>query len=415
MLGLWLGRYLAADPIARDGAFHRHAARRASDGGPCVVVSASPLAEPTRAREALERLALAHAATSHPAVPRAVLVDGARVGAHDGASFVELASEASIDGTTALERLIDARAHLGFGEAEALLELVLGALRAAADAPGGPFRVGRLSLSSVLVSNTGTVHLLGLGHPVATTDESGRLTTSLAVFQAPEVAAGADSTEGSDLVALLGMRRALLPHLDLPPSLRRAMRGEPAEADDAGLAGAVRELEAALLAATPEARPDLAAAAAAFAAVRSRVGIEPDPEGLARLLSDLALGLPIQSDWEIRATDDLTEETTIVSATGAWIAAPARGGERVELGPSLRRMLALLLSRHRSEPDRTTSTWELLEAGWPGEKLVADAGANRVYAAVKRLRNMGLRGVIERHEDGYRLAPLARITEIGEG
>lgn len=103
-----------------------------------------------------------------------------------------------------------------------------------------------------------------------------------------------------------------------------------------------------------------------------------------------------------------------MSASGSWIESPLGERRRVELGPSLRRMLALLLERHRGEPGRTTSTWELLEAGWPGERLVADAGANRVYAAIKRLRNMGLRGVIERHEEGYRIAPHARLTEIAE-
>jgi hypothetical protein len=143
------------------------------------------------------------------------------------------------------------------------------------------------------------------------------------------------------------------------------------------------------------------------------VGIEPDPEGLRRLLSDLALGLPIQSEWEIHQ-GDLTEEVTVVSASGAWIESPLSGRKRVELGPSLRRMVALLLDRHRREPGRTSSTWDLLDAGWPGEKVHPDAGANRVYAALKRLRNMGLRNVIERSDDGYRIPAHARITEIGD-
>jgi hypothetical protein len=409
----WLGHYLSAEPIAREGSFHLHAARRASDGGPCVVVSAAPIAEPRAAREALERLASAHDAVSHPAIPRAVRVEEALLGEHDGTPFVELASEGVLDGASALERLIDARAHLGFGEAEALLDLLVGALRAASAARGGPFRLGRLSLSSLLVSTRGTVHVVGLGHPVATTGEDGRLTTSLAVFEAPEVAAGASADEGAEVVALLGLRRALVPHLDLPPSLARVLRGEPAEGGDTKLAAAIGALEARAVASSARDRGTLADLDGALSRVRALLGIDADPEGLAKLLSDLALGLPIQSDWEL-STGDVTEETTVVSASGAWIEVPAQGRQRVELGPSLRRMLALLLARHRDEPTRTTTTWELLEAGWPGENLLADAGANRVYAAIKRLRNMGLRGVIERHGDGYRIGPHASVTEIDE-
>lgn len=409
----WLGRYLSAEPIAREGSFHLHAARRASDGGPCVVVCAAPIAEPRTAREALRRLAAAHGAVSHPAIPRAVAVDAEPVGEHDGTPFVELASEASMNGATALERLLDARAQLGFGEAEALLTLVVDALRAAGDAPTGPHRLGRLSLSSLLVSTSGTVHLVGLGHPVATTAEDGRLTTSHAVFEAPELAAGAAPDEGAEVVAVLALRRALLPHLDLPPSLARVMRGEAAAGDDDALVRAVEVLTARKIAASSAGRGTLAELADDLARLRTLLGIDADPEGLAKLLSDLALGLPIQSDWELH-TGEVTEETTVVSAAGAWIEVPAQGRQRVELGPSLRRMLALLLARHRTEPTRTTTTWELLEAGWPGEQLVADAGANRVYAAIKRLRNMGLRGVIERHDDGYRVAPHASLTEIDD-
>ncbi len=407
----WLGRYVATEPIARDGSFHRHAARRASDGTRCVVVSVSALAERTAARRALERLAQAHAAVIHVAVPSVVSFDGAVVHEHEGTSFLELASEATIDGKAVLDRLIAARALLGFAEAEALIELLLGALGAALEAAGGPFHVGRLSLSSLLVDEAGRVQLLGLGHPVATTDEHGRVTSSQGVFEAPEVAAGASASVGADMIALVGLRRGLLPHLDLPPSLSQAMRGTGGQDD--GLAEAVRALEASVASLSSAQRSGLAGAASALAAVRAKVGIDPDPEGLARLLSDLACGLPIESDWEPRVSD-VTEESTVVAASGAWIVSAVQRGHRVELGPSLRRMLALLLARHREGSGRATTTWELLEAGWPGERLLPDAGTNRVYAAVKRLRNMGLRGVIERHDEGYRVAPLARLTEIAE-
>ncbi len=405
MSELWLGRYASTDVIARSGAFHRHAARRADDGASCVVVSASPHAAEEAARAALDRLARAHAAVDAKHVAK---VASAGVLSHEGTVFVELDSRAIIDGATALDRLVDARARLGFAELGALVIAILGALRAGEGASGGPHRLGRLSLSSLLVSATGEVELLGLGHSVATTDEEGRVCTTEAVFQSAEIAAGGKATARTDRLAVAALRRALLPHVDLPMSLAAAMRGEGAS-DDV-LAPLIRALESdAALAGDDE----LGGALESIERIHAQVGIEPDPEGLRRILSDLALGLPIQSDWDLR-TGDLTEETTVVSASGAWIESPTQDRARVELGPSLRRMLAFLLANHRTEAGRTSSTWELLEAGWPDEKVLPDAGANRVYAAIKRLRNMGLRGVIERKDEGYRIAAHAKLTELDD-
>lgn len=401
----WLGRYLAPDAIARAGAFHRHAARRERDGAPCVVVSSSPSASEPAACAALEALARAHHETRSPHVAWAA---SPVVHAHEGVRFVELESAAIVDGAAALERLLDARARLGFAELGALLLALLEALRAGERANAGPHRLGRLALSSLLVGPAGELELLGLGHSVTTTDENGRLCTAEAVFQSSDVSAGARADARADRLAIVALRRALLPHVDLPPSLAETMRGEGDP--HAPIAAAIRALE------TDErgrGRDELMHAAEQVLAMHAHVGIEPDPEGLRRLLSDLALGLPIQSDWDLRAAD-LTEETTVVSASGAWIESPQQGRARVELGPSLRRMLAILLTRHRGEPGRTTSTWDLLDAGWPDEKVQPDAGANRVYAAIKRLRNMGLRGVIERRDDGYRIAPHAKLTELDD-
>ena len=406
MTELWLGRYLAPEALGRAGAFRRHTARRASDESACAVVSAAPTVGEEAGREALTRLARAHASVRSPHLAPC----GERVESFEGTPFLELDSRAILDGASALDRLVDARARLGFGELGALLLAITGALREAERAPGGPHRLGRLALSSLLVGNGGELELLGLGHSVATTDERGHVCTTDAVFQSIDVAAGAPASARGDRLAVAGLRRSLLPHVELPASLAAAMRGEETEAARDGLAALIRALESDAPAREGD---ELGVLESTLRAIHAEVGIDPDPEGLRRVLSDLALGLPLQSDWEIQQAD-LTEEVTIVSASGAWIESPLSGRKRVELGPSLRRMVSLLLERHRAEPGRTSSTWELLDAGWPGEKILPDAGANRVYAALKRLRNMGLRNVIERSEDGYRISPHARITEIGE-
>jgi len=82
---------------------------------------------------------------------------------------------------------------------------------------------------------------------------------------------------------------------------------------------------------------------------------------------------------------------------------------RHRLGRSLRRITLRLVERHQSGASVSLTMWDLLEAGWPGERPAIGAGANRVYVAIARLRGMGLRDSIERFEDGYRIAPAATI------
>jgi hypothetical protein len=47
---------------------------------------------------------------------------------------------------------------------------------------------------------------------------------------------------------------------------------------------------------------------------------------------------------------------------------------------------------------------DLLAAGWPGERVRYDAGANRVYVALAELRKLGLRDWLMNDGAGYRLA-----------
>lgn len=48
--------------------------------------------------------------------------------------------------------------------------------------------------------------------------------------------------------------------------------------------------------------------------------------------------------------------------------------------------------------------------GWPGERMVPEAAASRVYTAVRELRAMGLRPVLDRRAEGYLLDPVATVT-----
>ncbi|MBX7190789.1 MAG: hypothetical protein K1X94_01950 [Sandaracinaceae bacterium] len=81
---------------------------------------------------------------------------------------------------------------------------------------------------------------------------------------------------------------------------------------------------------------------------------------------------------------------------------------RVDL--SRRKPLRLILDRLAAPSDKTHLAWDdLLEAGWPGERMRADAGAHRVRVAVSTLRKMGLRDVLRTEESGYRIDPAFEI------
>ena len=95
----------------------------------------------------------------------------------------------------------------------------------------------------------------------------------------------------------------------------------------------------------------------------------------------------------------------VISDDGRWFQAPGR--EKVLLGRrrSLRLVLCRLLEEHTARPGAALTVDALLEAGWPGERVLPHAGAARVYVAVSTLRKLGLREVLVSRDDGYLLEP----------
>ncbi|MBX3182200.1 MAG: AAA family ATPase [Polyangiaceae bacterium] len=93
-----------------------------------------------------------------------------------------------------------------------------------------------------------------------------------------------------------------------------------------------------------------------------------------------------------------------------WVSA---GGHEVRVGElridlrrrqPLARLIRHLAERHAAAPGQPTTTAELVSAGWPGQRLIAAAGAQRVWVAVATLRKLGLRDVIVRSDLGYSLS-----------
>lgn len=81
----------------------------------------------------------------------------------------------------------------------------------------------------------------------------------------------------------------------------------------------------------------------------------------------------------------------------------------IDLGsrPQLLRIVHALAERRIAAPGAALKQDELLALAWPGEKITADAGANRMQVALSTLRRLGLRSLIQRTEEGYLLDPLS--------
>jgi predicted ATPase/Tfp pilus assembly protein PilF len=194
-----------------------------------------------------------------------------------------------------------------------------------------------------------------------------------------------------------------------------------AELDDAGHLATVDLLEGFLdldQARRAAERFDLPAANAAVAAARRRLEAAPPPGGhasevaIARRLLGRALAereLP-----EGTPRPELPPETQldalVVAPDASWFEPP--GGGRVDIarrGP-LRLVLQGLVEQRLLAPGVGLTSGRVFELGWPGERALPAAAANRVYAAIRTLRALGLDGLLKRHGDGYLLEPTVRVV-----
>ena len=93
-----------------------------------------------------------------------------------------------------------------------------------------------------------------------------------------------------------------------------------------------------------------------------------------------------------------------VHRDGEWY----RFDGRAPIDLSSRRPLRLLVRRlvvlSEDDPEGGLSVDELAEAGWPGEVLNLSTRRNRVYTAVRFLREMDLEEILVRDDTGYRFA-----------
>lgn len=101
-----------------------------------------------------------------------------------------------------------------------------------------------------------------------------------------------------------------------------------------------------------------------------------------------------------------------VGESGRWFGVPGSPRVSLQRRRALRLILKALLDRRITSPGTALTQQELLEAGWPGERVKHEAGTLRVYNALSTLRKLGLRAVLLSRDDGYLLDPSVEFSRV---
>lgn len=194
---------------------------------------------------------------------------------------------------------------------------------------------------------------------------------------------------------------------------------------DDPLAAATVKLDAGFVElARARAEPSLAAqhhraALARIAAVRAVRGDTPpwvelsdDIRLAVRLLDGQLAASPESVPTPAGRSDDRASAELRVGPLARWIKLPGKPPLDLRRRKAMRLILDRLVHEHRERPGAGLPLEALLEAGWPGEKVMPSAGANRVYVALTSLRKLGLRTVLLSREDGYLLDPATPMRRV---
>lgn len=227
----------------------------------------------------------------------------------------------------------------------------------------------------------------------------------------------ADATAGLGILALLtgdaDAARALLAEA---VAIHVVMRDAPREA-------AVRGMMELL----PEGASDVTALASQVEELRAKGQRWREALALARLALDARARGDVETERarlaEARAAASLSSmpasklvrslvekqgepaRTFVVASEGRALTLPT--GETHDLarhGP-VRRILWALTELRRDKPGATMSTLDVIDAGWPGEKMQHEAATLRVYTTIRRLRALGLGDALVTRDEGYLLDP----------
>lgn len=395
----FLGRFEDPLVIRARGSYRAHSARRVDTGEGCLVVTPGAKADPQLVGAAYEEIERTHALISHPRIARV-----AGRGTFEGVPFLEFAFPAIADGLDIMQMLSDQGIRQPYAPADSFIASLRVAMEAAHGVTdprtGEPLCLGRIGLANAFFTANGEWALVGYGRNFPLERDDGSLDPAVSFFQAPELGTGGRPTPEGDYVALLLLMRSLLPWVDMSGPVGRILRGE-IEPSDFELIECLQWVEENMVGCLPSRRAPLAEAVRVGERIRELQGSARDEPGYAAFLRELFARAEEPAPLEEAGVPSAL--TLTVGPDAQWISAP--DGSRHRLGRAHRRIMLALVERHRADSTGALTLWNLLAAGWPGEEPVADSGANRVYVALTRLRQLGLREVIERFDDGYRIAP----------
>ncbi len=88
-------------------------------------------------------------------------------------------------------------------------------------------------------------------------------------------------------------------------------------------------------------------------------------------------------------------------------------GQQVHLRrPLLQQLLKALLEARLNAPGQGLSRSQMLQAGWPDEKMSDASARSRLYVAIHTLRRSGLGDLLETHPDGYTLSAQIPVSTL---
>jgi hypothetical protein len=374
-------------PIRARGVLHFYAGRDVASDRPRVLAT-GPRTPTAEARTRLAALARIHRLVANDRVP--AVVDASLDGPEP---WVVLDCDAISD----LDHLSDYVRETGDKPPHAmavanvvqLMQALIAIHRVRDPETGELVRLGSLARGNMLFSPSGRMWLVGCG--------AGPLADA---FVAPEVACGGPATEGSDLYAVKMFMRSQMGLIAIAPMAQRIFVGKPLPGD-AETARRVAEGWS-VLTMPPEQRPTVAEALEHLLTTWRNFGFVPDAAGFEAWVARVLAAPP---ERLVDFPHGTNAPCIRLGADGEWLETPNGMRHSLRARRSLRRLLLALAEARRSWPGTRLSVEELVQAGWPGENPLVEAGANRVYVAISTLRQLGLNNLLQRFDGGYRLDP----------
>jgi predicted ATPase len=115
-----------------------------------------------------------------------------------------------------------------------------------------------------------------------------------------------------------------------------------------------------------------------------------------------------------RSSGAAREPSAALRVWGEGAAFAVHDGARVELPAAspLRRILERLVKSREETPGEPVSVEALIRAGWPGERIRADAALNRLYVALATLRKRGLKDLLASGSGGYAISRAVLVHRV---